>query len=75
MPDMSGIELLTLLRRRGYRVPFIFITAQLEENVRVQALKAGAICCLTKPFDEATLIRYLDIALKRHGGGTVGETA
>jgi FixJ family two-component response regulator len=70
MPGMSGIELQTLLLTQGHRVPFIFITAFSEEAVRAQALRAGAICFLTKPFDRITLVRCLDTALERHGGGT-----
>ena len=70
MPGMSGIELQTLLLTQGHRVPFIFITAFSEETVRAQALSAGAICFLTKPFDKLTLIKCLDTALERHGGGT-----
>ena len=70
MPGMSGIELQTLLLTQGHRAPFIFITAFSEETVRAQALSAGAICFLTKPFDKLTLIKCLDTALERHGGGT-----
>ena len=70
MPGMSGIDLLTLLITQGHRLPFIFITAFSDETVRAQALSAGAICFLTKPFDRLTLIKCLDTALRRHGGGT-----
>jgi FixJ family two-component response regulator len=70
MAGMSGIELQTLLLTQGHRAPFIFITAFSEETVRAQALSAGAICFLTKPFDKLTLIKCLDTALGRHGGGT-----
>ena len=70
MPAMSGVELQALLLTQGQRVPFIFITAFPEETIRSRALKAGAICFLTKPFDGRTLIRYLDTALERHGGGS-----
>jgi FixJ family two-component response regulator len=70
VPAMSGVELQALLSARGHRVPFIFITAFPEETVRARALKAGAICFLTKPFDRLTLIKCLDTALQRHGGGT-----
>jgi FixJ family two-component response regulator len=65
---MSGVELLTLLTTQGRRLPFIFITAFLEEVARAEALSAGAICLLTKPFDKATLVRCLDIALAGQGG-------
>src|ERR1700759_5130045 len=43
MPAMSGLDLLTHMRARGYTAPFIFITAFPEESVRARALKAGAI--------------------------------
>ena len=67
MPGMSGIELQTLLLAQGHYVPFIFVTAFFEEAVRAQALSAGAICFLTKPFDRLTLVRCLDTALGTHG--------
>jgi FixJ family two-component response regulator len=69
MPVMSGVELLTLMRTQGNRVPFIFITAFPDEGVRARALKAGAICFLAKPFAGPTLIKCLDTALERHRGG------
>jgi FixJ family two-component response regulator len=68
MPSMSGIELQTLLLTQGHHVPFIFVTAFSEEAVRAQALSAGAICFLTKPFDRLTLVRCLDTALRTHDG-------
>jgi FixJ family two-component response regulator len=70
MPGMSGVDLQAKLVTQGYRVPFIFMTAFPEETIRARALKAGAICFLTKPFDRLTLIGCLDAALERHGGGT-----
>jgi FixJ family two-component response regulator len=69
MPTMSGVELQALLLARGQRVPFIFITAFPDETVRARVRKSGAICLLTKPFDKLTLIKCLDAALQRHGGG------
>lgn len=70
MPGMSGVELQAILLDRGHRLPFIFITAFPGETVRAQVLKAGAICLLTKPFDRLALIKSLDTARDRHGGGT-----
>jgi FixJ family two-component response regulator len=69
MPTMSGIELQSRLRGDGNRVPFVFITAVPDENVRTRALDEGAICFLTKPFDEENLISCLDTAVQRHGDG------
>jgi FixJ family two-component response regulator len=70
MPAMSGVDLQARLLTQGHRVPFIFITAFPEETTRARALKAGAICFLTKPFDKLTLIKCLDAALESRGGGT-----
>jgi FixJ family two-component response regulator len=70
MLGMSGVDLQARLLAQGHRVPFIFITAFPEETIRARALKAGAICFLTKPFDRLTLMKCLDTALEGRGGGT-----
>ena len=71
MPGMSGIELQSHLIAQGCSVPMIFITAFPEESIRSRALKAGAVCFLSKPFDGTILIECIDIALKRRNVGTV----
>ena len=71
MPGMSGIELQSHLIAQGRSVPIIFITAFPEESIRSRALKAGAICFLSKPFDGTILIECIDIALKKRDVGTV----
>jgi len=71
MPAMSGVELQSRLRIQGNHVPFVFITAVPEESVRARALEDGAICFLTKPFGEDTLIACLGKALASHIAGTV----
>ena len=53
-----------MMRGKGYSAPFIFITAFPDEGTRARALKAGAICFLSKPFAGPTLIHYLDVALE-----------
>jgi FixJ family two-component response regulator len=69
MPGMSGVELQAHLLAQGNRVPFIFFTAFPDEQIRARALKAGAICYLTKPFDGDSLVQGLQVALKKHDGG------
>jgi FixJ family two-component response regulator len=69
MPGMSGVELQAHLLTQGYRVPFIFFTAFPDERIRAQALRAGAICYLTKPFDGDSFVQGLQAALKKQGGG------
>jgi FixJ family two-component response regulator len=70
MPGMSGVELQAQLLSQGNHVPFIFVTAFPNERVCAQALGAGAICYLTKPFDGDSLIQGLQAALKKREGGT-----
>jgi FixJ family two-component response regulator len=65
MPVMTGVELQSHLRGQGYRVPFIFITAAPEDSVRRRAFSDGALCFLTKPFDEDTLISCLNKAVEQ----------
>lgn len=67
MPGMSGVELQTHLLSQGSRLPFIFMTAFPDERVRARALRAGAICYLTKPVEEHSFIECLNTALERHG--------
>jgi|1186.fasta_scaffold12912_1 FixJ family two-component response regulator len=66
MPAMSGVELQSRLRSEGYAVPFIFITALPDESSRKQAIRDGAICFLTKPFEEGALIKCLNTAVQAH---------
>jgi FixJ family two-component response regulator len=70
MSAMSGLDLLSYMRARGYNAPFIFITAFPDESVRARALKGGAICFLAKPFAGPALISCVEAALNRHHGGT-----
>jgi FixJ family two-component response regulator len=72
MPGMSGVQLQSSLRSQGYGVPFIFITAVPDETVRQQALHDGALCFLTKPFDEDILIDCLNTAVEQRRGATNG---
>ena len=63
MPKMSGLQLQSLLRAKGFQTPIIFITAFPEERSRMRALDEGAVCFLSKPFDGKVLIDCLATAL------------
>jgi FixJ family two-component response regulator len=67
MPDMSGLDLQAHLLAKGQTFPFIFVTAFSVESDRDRALKAGATCFLSKPFDGETLIECLEAALAQNG--------
>lgn len=50
LPDMSGLELLKRLRKRGYAHPVIFVSAAEDPELSVQALKLGACDYIVKTF-------------------------
>jgi FixJ family two-component response regulator len=64
MPGMSGLELQAQLNADHCRIPTIFITAHGDERMRMQALRAGAVEFLTKPFDNKALIESVRAALE-----------
>jgi FixJ family two-component response regulator len=59
---ISGIELRRQLTASGARVPVIFITAVDDEVTRAEAMAAGCIAYLRKPFPAAQLIDAIDKA-------------
>lgn len=64
MPGMSGLELQAKLNEAHQRIPIIFITAHGDEKLRLQALRAGAVEFLTKPFDDEALLDSVRAALE-----------
>ena len=65
MPGMSGLELQAKLNAERCKIPTIFITAHGDEEMRFQALRAGAVEFLSKPFDDEVLIDSILAALNR----------
>jgi FixJ family two-component response regulator len=64
MPGMSGPELYQELKRRGEKIPVIFITGQKDETIRARALEQGAAGFLIKPFSDAALLAAINTALQ-----------
>ena len=63
MPGMSGLELQQTLNARSCRIPTIFITAHGDAKMRLQAMRAGAVEFLAKPFDDEVLLDSIRAAL------------
>jgi CheY-like chemotaxis protein len=63
VPVMSGPELQQELKRRGQKIPIIFITGQGDETIRARLLKQGAAGFLLKPFSDADLLATIKAAL------------
>jgi FixJ family two-component response regulator len=64
MPGMSGLELQAQLNAERCKIPIIFITAHGDAKMRIQALRAGAVEFLSKPFDDEVLIDSVRAALE-----------
>jgi FixJ family two-component response regulator len=64
MPGMSGLELQSKLNADRCRIPIIFITAHGDAKMRMQALRAGAVEFLAKPFDDEVLLESVRAALE-----------
>ena len=63
MPGLSGLDLQSRLIVDGQYIPVIFVTAFPGERFRRDAMNAGAVGFLSKPFDENALISCLGSAL------------
>ncbi|MBA8882083.1 response regulator FixJ [Phyllobacterium myrsinacearum] len=62
MPDMSGVELLRKLQAASITIPSIVITGHGDVPMAVEAMKAGALDFIEKPFDEQTLLDAIERA-------------
>lgn len=63
MPDMTGLELVRELNTRGSRVPIIMITGHGDIPLAVEAMRAGVVDFIEKPFGEARILDALARAL------------
>jgi two-component system KDP operon response regulator KdpE len=64
MPRMSGIELCRRIRAQS-NIPIIVVSAQGEEQIKVQALDSGADDYVTKPFGTGELLARVRATLRR----------
>ena len=65
MPNMTGIELLHELKAKACGLPAIVITGHGDIALAVEAMKAGAIDFIEKPFDEKAILHAVQGALER----------
>jgi FixJ family two-component response regulator len=69
MPRMSGLKLQQQLATAHCPIPIIFITAHGDAETRAQALRAGAVAFLDKPFSDEVLLGGIQSALQSSRGG------
>jgi len=65
MPGMDGLEVQQALRDRGSTLPVIVMTGHGDVNVAVQAMKAGAVDFIEKPFEKAVLMKAIQEGFAR----------
>jgi len=65
LPGLSGLDLQAALKQAGRAMPIVFISGQSDVPVSVQAMKAGALDFLQKPFDDEQLLSAIAGALAR----------
>ena len=70
MPGMNGLRLQSRLAAEGHSIPIIFITAYGNKESRRQAMEAGAVAFLDKPFNDEQLLQNIRSALKQGNSET-----
>jgi FixJ family two-component response regulator len=70
MPGMNGLELQSELAAAGYDIPIVFVTAYDNKASRQQAMQAGAVAFLAKPFGDEQLLQTVRLALGQDNDGT-----
>jgi two-component system response regulator FixJ len=65
MPDIDGLEVQRILAERGIAMPVIIMTGHGDISIAVQAMKAGAVDFLEKPFEKTVLIDAIERAFDR----------
>jgi FixJ family two-component response regulator len=63
MPKMSGLQLQARLKDEACDIPIIFVTAHGDAEMRIQAMREGAVEFLAKPFDHQFLLKTVRAAL------------
>src|SRR5260370_14070889 len=65
LPGLSGLDLQRELAEAGLHIPIIFVTGHGDIPMSVQAMKAGAVEFLTKPFRDQALLDAIRQAIGR----------
>jgi len=65
LPGLSGLDLQKRMAEIGLEIPIVFLTGHGNIPASVQAMKAGAVEFLTKPFDEQDLLQAIQAAVER----------
>jgi two-component system response regulator FixJ len=73
MPGMTGLELVRRLRELGSPLPVVMITGHADVPLAVEAMKAGVIEFLEKPFEDAAMLSAIRLAVAAGARSAQGE--
>jgi two-component system response regulator FixJ len=66
MPGIDGLDLQRRLKALGVHLPVIIMTGHADVPLAVEAMKAGAVDFIEKPFDDEVLLSAIRVALDRY---------
>src|SRR5712692_2342113 len=67
LPDISGVEVCRLLKKRAPHIPVVMLTAKKEESDRLTGFESGAEDYIVKPFSVLELVLRIKAILRRAG--------
>lgn len=65
MPGLDGLQLQEELRKQGYTIPVIIMTAYGDVSMAVRAMKAGAVDFLEKPYGDQELLDLIEEVIRK----------
>jgi len=74
MPEMDGMELFAVMRKRKWIIPVIIMTGHADVQMAIEALSAGASAFIEKPFRRADLIQSIERAIAQNLKNRKDET-
>lgn len=74
MPRLTGVELIDVLRREGWEMPCLLMSADLSGTLAMEALSRGCTGFIKKPFSVPALVEHICVALEaRSNWGWMGR--
>jgi two-component system response regulator FixJ len=68
MPEINGLELIGRLKALGVTLPVVVMTGHADVPLAIQAMKAGVVDFIEKPFEDEVLLGALRAALQQAEG-------